>query len=68
MKFTEVYSGPNAPLSQAIGREFATAVPGSRLETRGEGIRNELQTLAQVLRGQPVATGATREVEVEDNF
>lgn len=68
MKFTEVYSGPNAPLSQAIGREFATAVPGSRLETRGEGIRNELQTLAQVLRGQPVATGAMREVEVEDNF
>ena len=60
VKFTEVYSGPNAPLSQAVGREFATAVPGSRVETRGEGIRNELQTLAQVLRGQPLRVEATR--------
>lgn len=68
VKFTEFYSGPNAPLSQAVGRKFETAVPGSRLETRGEGIRNELQTLAQVLRGQPVVERATREADVENTF
>ena len=32
-KFVEIYSGPNAPLSQAVGREFETVVPGERVLT-----------------------------------
>ena len=49
--FVEVYSGPNAPLSQAVGREFSVLVPGERVDTKGEGVHNELQSLAQVLKG-----------------
>ena len=60
-KFVEVFSGPNAPLSSAIGREMHAAVPGGVLDTK-KGIQSELQSVAQLIqngRAQPADT--TRE-------
>ena len=47
-KFVEVFSGPNAPLSQAICRSLGEVLPGSRLNT-DRGVRSELRRLSQVL-------------------
>eukprot|EP00435_Cladocopium_sp_Y103_P046884 s338_g13.t1 len=48
-KFVEVFSGPNAPLSSAIGREMHAAVPGGILDTK-KGVKNELQSVAQLMK------------------
>ena len=48
-KFLEVFSGPNAPLSVAVGEEMNLDVPGQRLSRSEKGVRNELQHLSQIL-------------------
>lgn len=50
--FVEVFSGPNAPLSEAVCRAEQVPLPGVRLQTQ-RGVRNELQTLAEVVEGAP---------------
>lgn len=47
--FLEVFSGPNAPLSQAVAEAKGTVVPGEKRDTKGKGIKNELQHLAQLV-------------------
>ena len=46
--FIEIFSGPNAPLSQAVCDRFGEALPGSRLNTE-RGVRSELRRLSQVM-------------------
>lgn len=46
--FVEIFSGPNAPLSTAVGRSLGVGVPGERKLTK-RGVKNELQTLEQLL-------------------
>ena len=52
VSFVEVFSGPNAPLSQAIGLAAGVKVPGAPVR-QGKGVRNELQTLAQLAIPKP---------------
>lgn len=47
--FLEVFSGPNAPLSAAVGSVFKTPVPGGPLDTKGKGVKSELQALVEVI-------------------
>ena len=47
--FLEVFSGPNAPLSAAVGSVFKTPVPGGPLDTKGKGVKSELQALVEVM-------------------
>lgn len=49
-RFTEVFSGPNAPLSQAVCRECNLELPGHRTDTM-KGVKEELHRLAQVVTG-----------------
>jgi len=53
--FLEVFSGPNAPLSYSVGESLGVQVPGRRLETKGIGVKNEVQHLAQLLESGPSA-------------
>ena len=47
--FVEIFSGPNAPLSHAVGRVVGAEVPGNVLTHRGsKGVVNELQELRQL--------------------
>ena len=48
--FVEVFSGPNAPLSHAVGRATGVPVPGGRLSVSGKGEKTELQHLQQFSR------------------
>ena len=48
--FVEVFSGPNAPLSHAVGRATGVPVPGGRLSVSGKGEKTELQHLQQLSR------------------
>ena len=54
--FLEVFSGPNAPLSVAVGAELGANVPGCRLMRPGKGDRVELQSLSQLLSTHPLAS------------
>ena len=47
--FLEVFSGPNAPLSAAVGSVFKTPVPGGPMDTKGKGVKSELQALVEVI-------------------
>ena len=47
--FLEVFSGPNAPLSEAVAEAKGAVVPGEKKDTKGKGIKNELQHLAQLV-------------------
>eukprot|EP00435_Cladocopium_sp_Y103_P048347 s363_g14.t1 len=55
--FVEIFSGPNAPLSSAVGVMLGVELPGQKKETKS-GVKNELQTLEQLLsqKGQTVGT------------
>ena len=52
--FTEVFSGPNAPLSAAVCRRIGQQLPGQRVES-SRGVTNELQHLAQLVQGKPAS-------------
>ena len=54
--FVEVFSGPNAPLSVAVGKRFDSLVPGSPLDTKGKGVKSELQALVDVIQGESKPT------------
>ena len=48
--FCEVFSGPNAPLSQEVGKEIKSSVPGRRLNNKdNKGVKHELQHLAELV-------------------
>ena len=47
--FLEVFSGPNAPLSYAVGESLGASVPGKRIDTKGVGVKTEVQHLAQLM-------------------
>lgn len=47
--FLEVFSGPNAPLSQAVSKISGVKVPGSAVRKKGFGVANELHQISQVL-------------------
>ena len=47
--FLEVFSGPNAPLSQAVASRLGSFVPGAPLVKSGKGVLNELNEIAQLL-------------------
>ena len=50
-RFCEVFSGPNAPLSQEVARKIGSRVPGRRLDISNQkGVRNELQHLADLIK------------------
>ena len=48
--FVEVFSGPNAPLSHAVGKATGATVPGGRLSSGEKGVKSELQHLKQLTR------------------
>ena len=72
-KFVEVFSGPNAPLSSAVGRRMDATVPGMLLDTK-KGLRNELQSVGQLITNgdscheaaSPREKLTPREVPVQD--
>lgn len=45
----EVFSGPNAPLSQSMAIEHGSTVPGAAITKEGKGHKSELQALADVI-------------------
>ena len=48
--FCEVFSGPNAPLSQEVGKRLKSVVPGRRLKSKDDkGVKRELQHLAELV-------------------
>ena len=47
--FCEVFSGPNAPLSQSMAIEHGSTVPGAAITKEGKGHKSELQALADVI-------------------
>ena len=47
--FCEVFSGPNAPLSQSMAIEHDSTVPGAAITKEGKGHKSELQALADVI-------------------
>lgn len=47
--FVEIFSGPNAPLSRSISELFSVDLPGAKMASRGKGLTNELQKLAEVM-------------------
>ncbi len=49
-RFVEIFSGPNAPLSHAVGEVFGVGIPGRRLETGNKGVKKEVQHLSQLLK------------------
>ena len=51
--FCEVFPGPNAPLSQAIAKEYGSVVVGEAITKAGKGHKSELQALADVI-GAPL--------------
>ena len=68
--FLEVFSGPNAPLSYAVGESLGVQVPGRRLDTKGVGVKREVQHLAQLLESKPINPDplpAQRRVELSTN-
>ena len=68
--FLEVFSGPNAPLSYSVGESLGVQVPGRRLETKGVGVKNEVQHLAQLLDSKPanpIPSPSQRRVELSAN-
>ena len=62
-KFVEVFSGPNAPLSQELCDLLGTPLPGSRLNTE-RGVRTELRRLSQLMSGedQPILPAKAKPV------
>ena len=64
--FLEVFSGPNAPLSEAVAEATGTRVPGERRDTKGKGVKSELQHLAQLI-SNPVKTRISDTVETSFN-
>ena len=46
--FLEIFSGPNAPLTQAVCQQLGEPMRGGKLETT-RGIKQELQRIAQVV-------------------
>ena len=69
-RFVEVFSGPNAPLSQELCLVAGMQLPGSRLNTE-RGVRTELRRLSQVIseEDQPIlpkkATSSSCQPEVK---
>lgn len=51
-RLTEVFSGPNAPLSKAICDWYGLDLPGHRVDTQ-KGITRELQHLSQIVGEAP---------------
>ena len=50
--FLEVFSGPNAPLSQAVASRMGLFVPGAPLVRTVKGVRNELNDVAHLLENK----------------
>ena len=50
--FLEVFSGPNAPLSQAVASRMGSFVPGAPLVRSGKGVSNELNDIAHLLENE----------------
>ena len=60
--FTEVFSGPNAPLSREVCTFLGESLRGARLKT-DRGIQNELQRLAQITDAGAAVAGVRRSKE-----
>lgn len=58
-RFLEIFSGPNAPLSQAVADIFGAKVPGEAIKKKGRGVSNELQSLSQLVDSKVFATPST---------
>ncbi len=50
-KFIEIFSGPNAPLSGEVAKEFGEVLRGCRL-SKEKGIKNELSSIAELISSE----------------